>query len=547
MSTENNKRESKGLTTLGRLAGAVGLVLIASSPFTFFLTGFGVLVLSKIILGAILVALYLGTNADVWSRLAGARSTGLLAMTAVSIVVVLGVVGVVNFVAYKNPKQFDLTREGLFTLSEQTTKLLGNLKQDVRVYAFFARHEQGYQTVEETLTRYKQASPKFTFEMVDPQARVDLVEKFKITERGPRLVITAGEQDARAKEPSEEELTNAIIKVAEQTNKTIYFLTGHGEPNLADKDNAEGYKAVAEAITAEGYNVEPLSLIKAGEAKPGDKVDTKAAPDKSGADGLQVPPSASVVIVAGPKSALFAPEVAALENYLMKGGRLVVMLDPESDGGLANLLKQWHVELDKDIVVDTNPLNRLLGLGPAAPMVQPVEAAQEHPVVKALTAPAIFVAARSLKMAAGGQPGVQAEALLESGESAWGETNLVDGAASFDDKDVAGPLPMAFVATKPVGDLDKRSDEGRLLALGNSAFINNKYLHVQANSDLFVNAINWLAEEQQRIAIHAKARSSSQLFLSGEQMDQIKFFSLDILPVLIIAMGLGIVLVRRQR
>ena len=575
MSTETNPKETthqkadprrestSGLTTLGRLAGAIGLVLLVSAPFTMLLTdGWGALVWGKIGLGAVLVALYLATNADFFSRMAGARSIGLLIMSTLSVVVVLGVVGVVNYVALKNPKQIDLTREGLYTLSEQTTGLLARLKDEVKIYAFFAPSDPSYAQVKETLGRYQAAGQKLSFEMVDPQARVDLIEKFSITDRGPRLVVTARGQDARAKEPAEEELTNAIIKVAEQTSKTVYFLTGHGEANLEDAETAEGYKTLAETIRAEGYAVEPLSLLKASDAKAGEKVTidptatkpaAKKAPPKGNeavrtAGGLEVPANVSVLIVAAPKGPLFAPEIAALEAYLKEGGRLVVLLEPESDSGLATLLKQWKVELHKDMVVDTNPLNRLMGLGAAAPMVQPTEAQQEHAIFKNLSAPGVFMTTRSLVVANGALPGVEASALLESGASAWGETNLVDGQAELNEQqDFVGPVTVAVLATKPVAEPERRSDEARLLVAGDADWLNNKYVRMQGNSDLFVNAVNWLAEEQQKIAIRPKTRNSSQLFLSGEQMGQIKFFSLDILPVLLVALGLGIVLIRRQR
>jgi len=543
--TDSRRESVSSLTTLGRLAGAIGVVLLVSTPFTMLLTdGFGPLVIGKIVLAALLCGLYFATNRDFFSRLAGSRSSGLMAVSVVSVVVVLGVVGVLNYVAFKNPKQFDMTREGLYTLSEQTTGLLGRLKDEVKIYAFYGSADPAFAQVQETLSRYKAAGSKLTFEMVDPQARVDLVEKFTITERGPRIVITSHGQDARAKEPSEEELTNGIVKVAEQTSKTVYFLTGHGEADLNDGDNAEGYKGVAESIRAEGYAVEPLSLITGEQAKAGAKVALAAAP--TGA--LAIPANAAVLVLAWPKSPLFGPEVAALEAYLNKGGRLIVLLEPDRDGGVRTLLKQWKIELHNDLVVDTNPLNRLMGLGAAAPMVQPTEAQEGHALFKGMSAPAVFLTARSLAIGTGGLTGVEAVPMLESGASAWGETNLVDGQAAFDEKkDFAGPVTVAALATKSVSEPDKRSEEARLFVAGDANFIDNKHLRLQGNSDLFVNAVNWLAEEQQKIAIRAKTRSSSQLFLSGEQMGQIKFFSLDIFPVLLVAVGLGIVLIRRQR
>ncbi len=544
------------LVNVGRLLGAVGLVLLVSTPLTWLLTEeMGALVWGKLLLSLALCGFYVATNADIFSRVAGARSTGLLALSGFSVVVAVGLVGVANYVAFKNPKEIDLTREGLYTLSDQTVNVLGRIKDEVTIYAFFSSLDPDFPTVEETLKRYKEKSQKLRYEMVDPQSRPDLVEKFGITERGPRIVIAARGQDTRAKDVNEEELTNGIVKVAEQSQKAIYFLTGHGEASIEDEENTEGMKGLAEAIRAEGYTVKTLNLLEAKGAAPGAKLEVQLPGHPSGhkdepvaeGAGLEVPLDVAVLIIGGAKGKLLQPEVAALERWVQKGGRLIALLEPDSDAGLGTLLAQWKIAPQADLVVDTNPLNRLLGLGPAAPMVQPPEAQMEHPAVKALAAPVVLAASRSLKIAEGGMPGVDAQALLEAGESAWGETNLQGGSAAIDDKDNAGPVPVLVAAVRDVTETVKLNTQGRVVVAGDSEWANNKYLQLQGNGDMFLNLLNWMAEEEGRISIRPKTRQASQLFLTQAQMGQVKFFSLDILPVLIVAMGLGIVLIRRQR
>lgn len=553
--TEQKTKPVEGLTNsknLGRIFGAVGVVTLISTPLTYLLTAeFGPLVWGKLLVGSVLVGVYLFTNADFFSRVAGTRSTGLLAISSLTVLLVAGFVGVLNYLSFKNPKEWDLTKEGIYTLSEQTKGLLGRLKTDVKVFAFYNNIEPQYSEIEETLKRYHKHGTKLSFEMVDPQSRPDLVEKYKITEWGPRIVLTSGDQDARAKDGSEQELTNAIIKVAEQTAKTVYFLTGHGEGDIAQESESTGYKAIADAVIAEGYQTKPLSLLQAAAAAPGAEIKLEQAKDEKKAAGagdvLQVPSDAGVVVVAGPRSKLFEPEVAALEKYLNQGGRMIVLLEPDIETGLEGLLKQWKVELQKDLIVDTNPLNRLLGLGPAAPMVQPTE--QEHTITKDMKAPVVMMTSRSLTVAQGGESGVQTRAFLEAGSSSWGETNYKGGTASLDEGDHKGPLSVALAAEKHLSDeaTNKISDEARLVVFGDADWIDNRYMQMQGNSDVFLNTVNWLAEQEGKITIRPKNRTASQLFLSGEELGKLKFFSMDILPVLLIAMGLGIVLIRRQR
>ena len=534
---------------LGRILGAIGLVLWISTPLTWLLTReIGAPVLGKVILGSLGVGVYLATNRGFFARLAGSRSTSLMALSLGSISLVLVVTAAVNYLVAKHPREYDLTHEKLYTLSQQTEGLLARLSQPVHVFGFFASQEPMYAMAQDVLERYQRRSKQFSFELIDPQSRPDLVEKYHLTQSGPRIVVTCQGQDARAKEPSEQELTYAIIKVAEQTAKKVYFLAGHGEGDLADGEHAEGFKALSEAIQAEGYGVEPLNFVRpgAGATSGASQVDLQAMAGGS----LEVPAAVDVLVVLGPQRPLLPPEVVALEAYLERGGRLIALLEPRLDSGLTQLLAQWRVEVRDDLIVDTNPLGRMMGLGPAAPMVQPV--ASEHPIVQNLRAAIVMSTVRSLAVTTGGLGGVEADTLAEAGETAWGETKLgKDGIAGRDADDHLPPLAVAVAASRAApaaakGD-GKMPRAGRLVVFGDSDWVSNRFLRMQGNQDFILNAIGWVAEQGEKINIRAKGRSGSQLFLSGEQLGKLKFFSMDLLPVMLVAMGLGIVLIRQQR
>ncbi len=536
------------LKNIGRVSGAIGLMLLVSSPLTWLLTAeFGPLVWAKLIIGGMLVAIYMATNGEFFTRIIGARSTGLMVMSGVTMSFVVGLVVAANFAAYRANREFDLTQDQIFTLSPQTTQILKDLGEGVHAYAFYPSFDSGFALTQDSLERYKRAGHRhFTYEMVDPQSRPDLVEKYNITEHGPRIVVTLADAgtrhaEARAKEPSEQELTYAIMRVTGGPAKKVYFLTGHREPDINDGEAPEGYKQLSDAVAAEGY--EPIILDFArtfGAAQV--NINKDAAPG-----ALSVPDDAGVLIVAGVRRPLQAPEVAAIEDYLARGGRVCALIDPHADSGLENLLRQWKIEAHNDIIIDTNPLNRLLGLGAAAPLIQPSGVA--HPVTRELNAPVVMLTARSLQVASGGLADVHAEGLAQTGETAWGETQLgQDGTASRDDQDYPAPLTVAIAATRDTsGAPNKRFDEARLVVFGDSDWASNRYINMQGNKDFVLNTLAWVAESQDKITIRPKARAGSQLFLSGAQLGELKFVSMDILPMLIVAVGLGVVLVRRQR
>jgi ABC-type uncharacterized transport system involved in gliding motility auxiliary subunit len=578
------------LVNFGRICGAVGLVLWASTPLTWLLTAeIGPQVIGKLVVGAALITCYLATNGDFFSRILGARSTGLFAISGLSTALVFALVGAVNYAASLHPKEWDMTREGLYTLSEQTQGLLNKLADPVHVNAFYGSTDPLFATLQETLERYAIASNgSFTYSMVDPQSRPDLVEKFQITDRGPRLVFTAAGREARVKDPEEQELTYALIKVAQPSNKQIYFLVGHQEADATDAQNPEGMRNLADALVAEGYSVQSLHLAAdAAAAAMGTELQlgatAKAVPEqgtpaevKPGATAvhaaaargktpkvkpvdltgreispevkpLQVPDDAAALVIAGPRRPLLEPEVAAIETFLARGGRVVAMLEPHQRSNLETLLQTYKIALRDDIIVDTNPLNRLLGLGAAAPMIEPSHV--EHPMVTRAAAPLVMLTARSMQALNAGPPEVAATALAHAGQSAWGETHIAaDGTAGRDAEDNLGPLDVVVAAHKDVGSrADRLSPQARLVVFGDSDWVTNHYLSLQGNQDFVLNAVHWVAEQAEKITIRPKSRAANQLFLSGEQLNKLKFFSMDLLPVLLVACGLGIVLVRRQR
>ncbi len=539
------RREVGGSAIAGRLAGAVGVVLLITTPLTYLLAGeLTGLFWLKLIFGVAALATYLATNNDFFARWGGARGSGTLAITSVSVVVVLIVLAAVNYMVAKHPKEIDLTKEGVYTLSEQTTGVLQRLSTPVKVFAFFTSSEREYGMVEDTLRRYAAVGKNFTYEMVNVANRPDLVERYALQQTGPRIVVVAGANDTRVKEISEESLTNAIVQVTQGAAKAVYFLTGHGERDIGDEREAKGMKLTADAVKADGYEVKTLSFAEAGGAvAPGTAVNLDAPnPVKP---TVSVPADAAVLVIAGPRAKMLEPEVAALSAYLDRGGRLIVMLDPDSDGGLGGLLAQYKITLHNDLVVDTSPVNQLLGYGAAGAILKP---AGEHPTTDAMAAPALFFMGRSLEIADGGEAGVTATPLLSTGEAAWGETDYKSGRAERDAKDTPGPVLMAAVATKATNSIDaKATPEARIVVAGDSDWVDNQLRDVQGNPDLFLNVLAWLAEEDNKITIRPKTRAASQLLLTGDQMNTLVFASMDVLPVLLIALGSAIVLLRRQR
>ena len=506
-----------------RVAGGLGLVVLLSTVVTLFF-GNAQFVVAKLALGlAGIAAGFAFGEAGGIKRFFSGRALHFGVMTAVSALAVVALLGAASWAAYKRPRSWDLTRDRIFTLQEDTIRTLRGLRSDVKAIAVYRLDEDGYAQAEGLLKRYAALSPRFTFEMVDPYRNPEKARSFGIVAGGPRILLVCGDQKAPASAPDEQGVTNALVKVTRAGSRKVYFTMGHGEPDPASQD-ARGYGKFSKALAGEGYDVERLSLL--------DKAD--------------VPADASVVLVAGARKALLRAEVGALERFASRGGHLGVFLEPDVDVGLDDLLKQHGIQADDDVVVDPSPAAQLLG-SPVSPIALPSGA---HAISRDLTDSAlVFPTARSLVALTAAQPIPTPLAL--TGNDAWGETDVKGvferGVARRDSGEKVGPMPLAMAAEKAVTAEGKVSDRTRLVVVGDGDFFSNQYLHLGANRDFAMNAVGWLAEQEDRITIRPRSREASTVLLTDAQATALKFLTVDVLPVALLGVGLAVWMVRRSR
>ena len=539
---ETNQTDSRG-SSVGRFTGAIGAVFLVSLPLTWLLTDeLGLIFWTKLGLGFAGVLLYLVTERSFWSRQIGGRSTSLYLMSLLSALFVIGAVAALNVYMAQRPVEWDLTKDKIYTLSDQTQKVMQGLRQPVKVYGFLRNTEPYYAAIKETFERYQALSEEFSFQMVDPIIDAQLAQKFGIQAEGARVVIESGERSVQVKEVSEETLTNAVVEVTNRVAKKIHYLVGHGELNIDNATEALGAKAFRDAVSAEGHELVPLNLSQVESVETQKKVDLSAP----NATTFRFPSEVKVLVIAGAQRPLLAPELEAIEDFLDRGGRLLALLDPMVNIGLDSILLSWGIMVDDTVIVDTNPMGQMMGLGAVTPLIVPVPET-EHPITEGLGL-TVFHTTRTVRVNEDAPRGLEVVALLRGGESAWGESKIEDDTAEQTDDDIF-ETTVAVLSEKAQKNpsLELISDATRLLVLGDSDVATNQHLTIQSNTDFLMNGLNFLLEDEALLTIRPKNRQSGLLTLTQKDFGRIQFFSLDVLPVLLIALGLGIVTLRRQR
>lgn len=284
---------------------------------------------------------------------------------------------------------------------------------------------------------------------------------------------------------------------------------------MADTE-ANGFSQAREALEREGYEVSPLVLSQAGSVEP----DTTA------------------VIVADPQKPLLPAEVEALGRYVAAGGRVLLLLGPGPVTGVETLTSPWGVTFRHDTVID--PVSRLFGGDYTTPVIRSYG---QHEIVKDFRLVTVFPLAQSLAYDASKASAVEYQALAMTSPESWGETQIVGGKARFDaGSDTRGPMDLAAAVSPklpPPGEDDTAAapPAWRAVVFGNGRFVTNGFFNASGNGDLFVAAVNWLAEEHDLIAIRPKESQSSPLLLTAGQQRLIFWIPVVLVPGLITAWG----------
>jgi ABC-type uncharacterized transport system involved in gliding motility auxiliary subunit len=249
------------------------------------------------------------------------------------------------------------------------------------------------------------------------------------------------------------------------------------------------------------------------------------------------------LVLAGPQRPILKEEQDALRTYLIEGGQLLVMLDPQSQAGLDALLLDRGILLKNDIVLD--PVSRLFGGANNIPIVNVY---YQHDITRGFNLPTFFPLVRSVRPSDGKEKELDYEPLVETGTSSWATTDLDKGQLQFDQKrDEKGPVTVVAIVTNKDADsehneasADQNSRKTRLVFIGDSDFASNLYFKSVGNGDFFLNTVTWLARDPELISIRPKEAKAGQLLLTPAQGRVLFFLPVVVLPTILMVIGMTI-------
>jgi ABC-type uncharacterized transport system involved in gliding motility auxiliary subunit len=487
------------------------------------------------IAGLALVVLYSLSQWREIARMMSRRQARYGTLATSSVLIALGIVVAVNYVLARQNKRWDLTAAGQYSLSDQTKQVLRGLTEPIKVIVF-AREDE-FPRYRDRLGEYVYTSSQVSVEYVDVDKQPLLAKQYEVQSYGTVVFDYQGRVE-RVVSDAEQDLTNGLIKVVEGKPRVASFVQGHGEkdPTATDRN---GYSALQDALKLDNFSVSTFVLAQEG----------------------KVPDDASVVIVAGPKTDLLPGEIEALRGYLERGGKVLFLLDPpESDDApaLTNttaFLKDWGIEVGSDVVVDVSGVGQLIGTDASVPVAATYPA---HAITDRFNLLTAFPLTRSVKPVSGGATGRVAQTFVETSARSWAESSLAELATgevamNADEGDTAGPISIAVAVSVPVPksdtstSTDEKKDEtaddapqpeSRLAVFGDSDFASNAAVGIQGNRDLVLNAINWLAQQENLISIRPREPEDRRITLTADQQFRIQLLSIFLVPGVVLGLGI---------
>ena len=515
-------------------AGVVGTIAVVGGGIIYLsvdeIQGYALVVL---IIGAALLLLALALSPRAVGMFLVGRQGRYGANVLLMTVAFFAIAILINFLFFRDSNRFDVTATRFFSLAPQTVNILTNLDTKIRANAFYLPGDAGRLQAEDLLNEFSRQTNKFTFRFEDPELNRALASKYGVTSY-PAIVIEDESTGILQSvvSPSEQQVATGILVVTGIKQKKVYNLTGHSERSLTRdaitfEIDSEGFDLALEGLLRDNYAVQALNLQQV----------------------LEVPEDAVVVVIAGPEQDLEPEELEALTRYAQRGGRIIALLDPNTPASFNSFLGQWGVSLGNHTIADaaSSVAGKIL-----TPLVQRANGQYVSDQASGISITdqvdvTFYPDATSVETSIAVEelpPQIVYVALALTTPASWLETN-VDNPAPDPEVDRPGPFSVASVVqacdtldAEPVACGGKPIT--KIVVFGDSDFVKNQFFSSRDNADIFLNSVNYLADDFDLISIRPKFFPVRELVVTKRERDFIQWSSWFLPPAVMAVLGVWV-------
>ena len=447
------------------------------------------------------------------------------ALTIAFFVIVL----VVNFIMYTNPTRIDVTATRVFSLSQQTIQVLDELDNEVMANAFFVSADTDNsvrQQAEDLLNEFSRKTPNFQYRFLDPELNRAQAIKYNVVSY-PSIVF----EDTKTGKVqgvinfTEQDFVTGILVSTDKQQKIIRILTGHGESEVNKNPTAEslkdtGFDLAISGLQRDNYQVQVLNLKQSN----------------------TIPEDTAALIIPGPKDDLDQNEYQTIKNYVDSGGRVLALFDPGTPKLFNNILNPYGITMGNELISDavSNVAGEML-----TPMLQSAngqyaKSEQTGIAIADKISVSFYPESTSIDLTIPLEdtpPHVKFTPLGLTTPASWLESNIDD--LGYDENKMTGPF-ILFGILEANGSIEQSPLEvsgnptTKIIIFGDSDFATNKYFHSSDNSDVFLNSVNWLADDYELVSIRPKLTSYRELVVNSSERNFIKWSSWVIPPTIML-------------
>lgn len=491
--------------------------------------------------------------------------------------------GMVNFLGSRKAKTFDWTQSKIFTLSEESKSIVQTVNKRLTMHLFLSRNSTSYSVVRRLADQYQEAMAgrlklvvhdplenrlafyreaerlglvgadysdfqnvvfevgEFTMEKNKDSGKLEKVWKtLRMEAINVREMFLYSARIRQRRKPifkGEELCTNAILKVVGEQKPVICFLTGHREHNLRD-NKSYGMTQFGRFLQSRYFDLRNVEL----------------------GSNKNLPKDCQLLVIAGARTDLTEAELLRIKDFLLKGGRLLLLSDVLPAGedalkpsSLTALMRDYNIEITRHLIVGRAYVERE-GKRMRVPIVENVDFGSfdaEHKIVKplagmrvvasesrALTTPPINKLATATPLILGG---IKADTIAVLRPRDFQRR----GYSFRKDQDMGEGFSLAVASVRePKPGSDEKSS--RVVVIGDSDIIDNRSVHKGKNREFLLNCVNWLLEKDGRFVREAKKPPTWSLDISEQSKILLQVSALFLLPAFPLSMGLLMFLLRRR-
>ncbi|HOB20544.1 MAG TPA: GldG family protein [Candidatus Atribacteria bacterium] len=451
--------------------------------------------------------------------------------------IVLAVLLVINLVVDLIPMRLDLTKNKVYSLSQETFKVLDKLEENITIYTVNPVN-QGIPLLDEILYRYQSYSNKIRIDYIDPNRDPIKAQRFTKDDRtlsnGDVIVAAGSEGNERFRHIKsyelvnyssdyssveslaiEQRVTSAIMYVSGAEAPVVYVLEGHGETSI-------NYN-VRSQMELENYSIKSLNLLTE----------------------KKVPEDAGILIINSPSTDLTEDEEKAIREYLENEGRAIFIMDFMKDEKLDNfnaLLRSYGVATQKRVIIEGDQTKYYPDPFSILPSFE------SHKITSSLSSnrvPLIMPVAQGIEILDTRRNTLKIEPLMKTSKDSYART--ADSKAETIEKsegDVDGPFNLAVAITDSIFDqVSLETKVTKLVVIGTSRYLDTPY---QGRINLTINSLNWLVDREQSITIRPKSVYEIPLKVTANTFKIYGFISVILIPIGALGAGVAVWLRRRH-